>query len=203
MAITYPLTLPSTPAPTRVQFFGDQAVGVSVSPFTRDTQVQEHQGDKWLAEVEFPEMEGDTAYEFVTFLMKLHGRAGSFYLSDPLKTTPRGIASGLPIIDGADQEGYELNTKGWTPNTANIYRKGDYIQLGTYLYCSLNDVSSDADGKCTLDIWPRLRVPPANEETIITENCQGIFRLSENVTPFWSADKTKLYSISFSCEEAR
>lgn len=204
MTISYPLSIPTSCRPKRVQFYAVNAVNLSRSPFTFDTQVQEFSGQSWGAEVSFPPLERDAAEELQAFLLALQGPKGIFYLYDPLALEPRGIAAGIPLVDGGSQTGNSINTKGWTPDTTGILLRGDKIQIGTRLYSVMgtDDINADSDGKATIDIWPRIRESPVDNQAIITETPKGLFRLSDQMTNLWSADETRLYDMSFSCVEA-
>jgi len=204
MSITYPLSFPAGIAPKRVTFFGVNAVSISRSPFTFDTQTQSFSGQSWGAEVTLPAMIRETAEEWISFLMALQGPKGTFYLRDPLAAEPRGVATGTPLVNGANQTGNSLVTDGWTNSTTGILKRGDKIQIGSRLYAVMgtSDVDSDGSGNATIDIWPRLRESPADNENIITVEAAGVFRLANNLNNFWSADETKTYDISFDCVEA-
>lgn len=204
MAISFPLSIPSSCKPKRVQFYAVNAVNLSRSPFTFDTQVQEFSGQSWGAEVTFPPLEREAAEELVAFLLALQGPKGTFLLYDPLATEPRGIATGTPLVKGASQTGNSLVTDGWTPTTTGVLLRGDKFQIGTRLYgvMGTGDVDSDGSGDATIDIWPRLRESPADNEGLITERPKGLFRLANQMQNLWSADETRTYDCSFSCVEA-
>lgn len=204
MTISYPLSFPNTLAPKRVTFYSVNAVTISRSPFTFDTQIQEFAGQSWGAEVTMPAMTREQAEQWVAFIMALQGPKGTFYLRDPLATEPRGVATGNPLIKGASQTGNVLETDGWTPDTTGILKAGDKLQIGTRLYAIMgtSDVDSDGSGNATLDIWPRLRESPADNESIILVEPAGMFRLANSMNNLWAADETRTYDISFDCVEA-
>jgi len=204
MTITFPLSIPASCKPKRVQFYAVNAVNLSRSPFTFDTQVQEFSGQSWGADISFPPLERDAAEELVAFLLALQGPRGTFMVYDPLNTESRGFASGVPLVDGAAQTGNTLATKGWTVDIAGILKLGDKIQIANRLYAVMgtDDVDSQSDGKAVIDIWPRLRESPADGESIITEQAKGLFRLANQTVNLWSADETRTYDISLSCVEA-
>lgn len=201
--VTYPLSLPTTKAPRKVRLYAINTVAMARSPYTHATQVQEFAGQSWSADVIFPEMERAEAEEFNAFLVALMGQKGTFYLSDPLGKTPRGAALGSPKVDGASQTGNTLATKGWSANITGILLKGDYVGVGNGYHKILEDVDSDGSGNATLEIWPRLATSPADNELVVTQNAQGVFRLTNNVVPIYDADEQKIYNISFSCVEAK
>lgn len=206
MSISYPLSLPSQLAFSRVTFRARSAVGVSQSPFTFAQQVYAHQGDLWEADLELPPMTRAYAEDWLAFLLALNGREGTFLLGDTLYTTPRGIATGTPLVKGASQTGRTLITDGWTISTTGILKAGDWFQLGTGSSSRLHKVVQDADangaGEATLEIWPRLRSSPADNAALTTAAPKGLFRLASNVRA-WSLDVGQLISgFSFSAVEA-
>jgi hypothetical protein len=203
MSISYPLYLPDTKSFKSIRLYAINSVGVARSPYTFQTQVQEFNGQSWGADVTFPEMTRADAEEFNSFLLSLMGQKGTFFLGDPLGQQARGVASGSPLVKGASQTGNQLITDGWTNSTTGILLAGDYIQIGLRLYKILKDADSNGSGEATLDIFPRLAESPADNDTIITDSCVGIFRLTDNVTPIYDTGIEKLYSVGFSCVEAR
>jgi hypothetical protein len=130
---------------------------------------------------------------------------GTFLLGDPAGKTPRGVATGTPLVNGANQAGKQLVTDGWTINIANILRAGDYIQVATgatqRLYKNLTDANSNPSGQATFDIFPTLHEPPADNASIVTASAKGLFRLASNDTE-WSVDAAQLYGVAFEAIEA-
>lgn len=201
MSISYPLSLPTNKSASRVSMFARTSVTVSSSPSSYVAQVQRFSGQQWLAEVTLPPMAREDAEEWEAFLLKLNGPEGTFLLGDPAAKTPRGTAGGSPLINGGGQTGNTLITDGWTAGQT-VLKRGDYIQIGQRLYKVLDDVTSDGSGNATFDIWPRLREATTNNATIITTSCVGLFRLTDNNYKIHSANADKIFSISFSAEEA-
>jgi hypothetical protein len=203
MSINYPLTMPNIKSFKSIRLYSINAVAVARSPYTHVTQVQQFAGQSWGADVTFPEMSREEAEAFNAFLLALMGQNGTFYLGDPLGQIARGSAGGTPLVKGANQTGNEVLTDGWTVSATGILLAGDYIQIGTGLYKILEDVTSDGSGNATLKIFPRLATSPADNQSVIKDSCVGIFRLTENITPIYDLGIEKLYSIGFSCVEAK
>lgn len=201
MTISYPINLPSSPAPAAIRIFPRSVVAVSVSPFTAQQQAFQHQGQVWQAEITLPNMTRAQAEPWIAAFLQLNGRYGTFRLGDSAGRAPRGIATGTPLVKGASQTGQTLITDGWTPSQTGILKAGDYIQIGDRLYKVLSDTNSDGSGNATFDIWPRLRESPADNAAIITNNCTGLFRLTSNEMP-WDIGLGLRYSVSFSAVEA-
>jgi hypothetical protein len=203
MAITYPLSHPSSPGIKTVRFSPRSVVAISESPFTFGQQVQKFDGQKWECDVTLPPMARAVAEEWVAFLLKLNGKEGSFLFGDPAGTTPRGTATGTPVVNGGSQTGNALITDGWT-NSIVALKAGDWIQLGsgtsTQLYKNLSDVSSDGSGNATFDIWPSLRSSPADGATLTVTGAKGLFRLGSNEMT-WSINEIKNYGLVIAATE--
>ena len=202
MSITYPLSLPTTKTPARITISASTAVAISRSNFSYATQVQAFTGQLWLAEITLPPMERADAAPWMAWLLKLNGQEGTFLLGDDSARTPRGAATGTPLVKGAGQTGQSLITDGWTSGVTNILRAGDWFAIDQRLYMNLNDVNSNGSGEATLDIWPRLRESPADNAPLTTSQPQGLFRLQSNSYGIFDVNAAKNYATSFAAVEA-
>jgi len=205
MAISYPLSLPTAAGIAKVRLTANSIVGISSSPFTAKQQVYKYPGQFWEADITLPPMKRVDAEYWISFLLKLGGSYGTFLLGDPNAATPRGVATGTPLVNGASQTGQELVTDGWTTSTTGILKAGDYIQLGSassaQLYKVLDDVNSNGSGQATLTIYPDLRSSPSDNATITVSNAKGVFRLS-NGQQAWDINEASVYGITFPAREA-
>lgn len=179
------VTLPSAPAPSRFTRRASSSAGVSRSPWSLVEQVQQNQGQLWAFSVELPPMSDDQARDWWGAMLGLNGPAGTFLFGDPKWKTPRGDWAGAPVIDGGGQEGQTLALAGFT--AAATGRAGDYFQLGadldTRLYCVTADFVADGGGAAQIEFWPRLRLSPADQESIVTATPKGVFRLATGDVP--------------------
>jgi hypothetical protein len=205
MPITYPLTLPTITGISSINIRPFSVVAVAESPFTLSQQVQEYAGQRWEADVTLPIMSRAEAEEWNAFFLKLNGRRGTFLMGDPAGSTPRGVATGTPLVKGAGQTGNTLITDGWTTSTANILRAGDYVQLGTgsnaRLHKNLDDVNSDSSGNATLTLWPNIITAPTDNAALTITAAKGVWRLSTNVME-WNIFPPAMYQIAFTAMEA-
>jgi hypothetical protein len=205
MAISFPLTLPAAPAPRNVTWDVFDVVASVASPFTLQTQDQEHQGQAWGARIEYPRMTDTQAREWVASLVALRGRVGTFLFGDSVWKAPRGSAAGTPLVNGGSQTGMALITDGWTASASGVLLKGDLIQLGSgetqRVYMILNDVNADGGGNATIDIWPRLRESPADDAPLVLNNTKMAMKLKENLRT-WDVNVAKHYGIEIECVEA-
>jgi len=205
MAISYPVNFPASIGVSSINIRAKTVVGVSSSPFTGQQQVYKHQGQWWEAEVSLPPMKRDEAEQVVAFLIKMNGQYGTFLMGDFLSTAPRGVGTGTPLVNGASQAGDELVTDGWTVSTTGILKAGDWIQLGSAststLHKVLDDVTSDASGNATLNIFPNLRSSPDDNAIITISSPKGRWRLASNETDY-AIDNASIYGMTFACIEA-
>lgn len=180
-------------------------VGSEESPFTLESQDYKWPGERWVIDFRLPpSVERDIFEEWVAFALKLKGKWGRFLMGLPNHGTPRGVATGTPLVDGALQTGGTLLTKGWTPGVTGILKQGDCVQLGTgstaRLHKLLNTPDSDGSGNATLEITPDLRYSPSDSAAIIVNNPRGLFKMTDNNVS-WSIEPGPVYRYSFQAME--
>jgi hypothetical protein len=173
-------TIAGVTAPSSIQWDPQEAVAVSVSGFTGQTQSYDWQASWWEGQISFPQMSRYDADAWSAFILQCRGQSNAFMFGDPKAVLPKGSALGSPVVNGGSQFGYSLNTRGWQANAISILLPGDYIQIGYRLYKVLNPVNTDGSGNATLAIWPNLRDMPVDGTTIQIKNCKGLFSLKTN-----------------------
>lgn len=197
MAISYPISIPDDGI-EKIVLAMVNVTAVNTSPFTNQQQVYRHQGDHWTASISLRQMLRYESEVWIAALGSLYGRYGTMLLGDPAGTNPQGTISGSPTVNGASQTGTTLVVNA----IAGTLTAGDYIQLGSgdtsRLYKVLVDVAS---GGTSIEIFPRLRESPADGASITYTDCKGLFRLSQNESPFTYVSPRKA-SMSFSVVEA-
>jgi hypothetical protein len=193
MALSYPLSTPTTIGIESIELRAVNAVAVSQSPFTYKQQVISHGGQKWEASVTVPSVHRDKAAEWKALLVGLKGQTGTFLLGDPDYAEPQGTVSSCTLTGDAGDETVSVVMTG-------TLKAGDYIQLGSGSSARLHQVLLDQDGDGSLEIWPALRSNYTGA-TVTFNNPKGVFRLSNNVTS-WSINNASIYGISFEAVEA-
>ena len=193
MALTYPLSTPTTIGIESIELRAVNAVAVSQSPFTYKQQVISHGGQKWEAAVNIPSVHRDKAAQWKAMLVGLRGQVGTFLLGDPDYATPQGTVSSCTLTGDAGDETVDVVMTG-------TLKAGDYIQLGSGSSAKLHQVLLDQDGDGSLEIWPSLRAN-YTDATVTFDNPKGVFRLSNNITS-WSINNASIYGISFEAVEA-
>ena len=193
MALTYPLTQPTTIGIEQIELRAVNAVATSQSPFTYKQQIVSHGGQRWEASVTIPSVRRDLAAPWKAMLTGLKGPTGTFLLGDPDYATPRGTVSSCTLSGSAGDDAATVTMTG-------TLLAGDYIQLGADSTAKLHQVLEDQDGSGTLQIWPNLRSDYTGA-TVTFNSPKGVFRLKENVTS-WSINNASFYGISFEAVEA-
>lgn len=206
-APSYPLSLPASPGFVQSSFVLKRAVAVASSPFTGQSQSYEYPMAIWTAQVSLPPMNRATAAEWQAFLLKLHGRRGTFLLGDPDAKVPRGAISlsATPTLNATATAGdYTVAITG-VGNSIVAFRAGDYIQLGSgataRLYMIVADATSNGSGVVTVTIEPSIRVTVASGGSVTFQSAKCNMRLDANDIG-WEANHVSKYGISFSCTEA-
>ena len=151
-----------------------------------------------------PPMLKDKAAIWLSFLLQLRGRRGTFKIGDQDRKTIQGTATGTVRVNGASQTGNQVALDGFTASRANVFKAGDYIQINSYLYMVIEDVSADGSGEANVKIEPALRQgieTIADDTVVIYTNTTTIMRLDSNELN-WNTDTVSKYGISFACSEA-
>jgi len=193
MALSYPLSTPTSIGIAQIELRAVNAVAVSSSPFTYKQQVISHGGQKWEASVSIPSVRRDLAAPWKSMLIGLKGSTGTFLLGDPDYTSPQGTATSGTLSGTAGTDSVDVTLNG-------TLLAGDYLQLGTASASKLHVVLQDQTGNGTLEIWPALRSTYSSQAIGLTSPV-GVFRLAENVTS-WSINNVSAYGISFEAVEA-
>lgn len=195
------LTMPTTSNIAEVVFKLKRVVSRTFSPYTLHDQAFRWPGEQWMVDFTLPPIgDIDVANEWKAFGVRLEGSYGRFYMGDPSAPTPRGAATGTPLINGAGQLGNSIVTDGWTAGVTNILKAGDYVQIGTRLHMQMVNVNSDGSGNTTLTLQPAVISAPADNSAVVVNNPKGIFKLSTN-TFEWRVSPGPFYYISFQAEE--
>lgn len=192
MAISYPLSLPTNVGMASIELRARNTVAVSMSPFTYKQQTHSYDGQMWEADITLPPMNRDDAESWVSFLMSLKGRSGSFLLYDPSARSARGTATSATVTGSVGDDSLTVVMTG-------TLKAGDYIQLGAASDATLHKVLVDQNGDGTLEVWPKLRKNRSGVSAVLV-NASGLFRLASNETA-WSVDNASFFGISFGATE--
>jgi len=192
LAITYPLSTPTSIGIESIELRAVNAVATSQSPFTFKQQIVSHQGQMWQASVSIPSVRRDLAAPWKAMLVALKGQTGTFLLGDPDYATPQGTVSACTLTGTVGSETATVVMTG-------SLLAGDYIQLGSGSSAKLHQVLVDQTGDGSLEIWPKLRTDYISA-AVVYNNAKGVFRLASN-TSQWSINNASTYGISFEAVE--
>ena len=201
---SYPLTLPTITGIKQQTFGLQRAVSVTMSPFTYQEQVYQHEGERWSGLYTLPPMLKNHAAIWLSFLMKLRGRRGTFKAGDQDRKTIQGATVGTVLVNGAGQTGNYINVDGVGATVTGAFKAGDYITIQDRLYMVTDDANSNGSGEATLYIEPALRsgiLAIADDATVLYTNTTALMRLDSNEQN-WDTDHISKYGISFSFSEA-
>ena len=161
----------------------------------------------WKAVVTLPPMKRDQAGQWHSFFMKLHGIRGTFLLGDQDGKNPLGAISTsatVTINTGQSIGDYQVALTGVGASVTNVFKEGDYIQIGTganaKLHMIVANANSDGSGNVTVNVEPSLKVAHTQGTSVAITNTKGLFRMDDNELG-WSANRVSVYGISFSCTE--
>lgn len=206
MTITYPLTFPAVSV-IKSSFRLFRTSSENESPITLAQQSYKFPGERWEGEVTFKPVRMLNAGLIKAFLGELYGIYGTFLYGDPdfLANGPQGSAGGVPVVNGGSQTGNNLNIRGLPLSTNNVYRRGDYFQLGSgassRLYMFTQDVNSDGAGHATIQFVPAIRLVPNDGDGMTIAGAKGVFKSAENVAQ-WDSDYVSVHGFTLAFKEA-
>jgi len=200
MPISFPLQPPAEFKTQAVTWRPVSIVAQAISLMTGQRQVQPLQGQYWECDITLPPLLRQEAQAVAAFMTALNGKQGTFYYGPILEGKPLGVATGTPLVKGANQSGQDLITDGWAPSVTSILKAGDFIQIGQSLYRLLSHANSDNSGNATLTVFPNLRAGTPDNAPIITQYPKGVFYLTSD--PSYDIDGGQVFSFKFSAREA-
>jgi hypothetical protein len=202
------LTLPaSLIGPAEIEWGLRSNSQAFVSPLNRSAQTLENPGAVWVASLSWPTLTRDQRRDLAAMLVRLRGQAGRLYFGDPAARTPRGIATGAPVVAGAGQTGSVLAVSGAAPSLPNWLRAGDYIHFDTpdgrrELKMVTQDAATNAGGAASLQIEPPIRTSPAAGAAIATSNATCIMRPEDDEQAKWRVRQAFFGSVALRLVES-
>lgn len=191
----FPISLPN-PKPNEITWQAQNAVATANFPFSGRQQVYAHPAQWWEIAIELPPLKPSQADLWLTALLSLNGREGTFNLQPSEFTPPTGITGTATI----QELGPDLNTLTYDGTTALI-PPAAWIQINT----SLHRVTASSPGiepePNILEIWPFPRADIiTGTSTINYLDPHGTFRLKNPSE--WNLDLAKFTGITLSAREA-
>lgn len=180
-----PLAMPASPGFSACRFGLETNTQTFTSPLTKATQRLLLGGSRWVATFTLPAMNAAQAAAWQAFLLSLEGGANAFYAFDPDRRTPRGAATGTPLVKGGSQTGSTLDTDGWTASVVGILKAGDYFTVNGELKMLTADATSDGSGNATLAFKPALRSSPSDNAPLTVTSASCTMALADDQQAIW------------------
>jgi len=179
-AISYPVSIPEVSGVLALSWSMQQSCAVSESPFTYKQTVHQRLAGRLACSVTLPAMRPAHAAEWRAFIFSLKGQYGTVLFGDLFNSAPRGVAWGSPVINGANQKGYRIETIGWDTNVAGILLAGDWVQIGNTLHAVMKNTNSDGSGGASIELFPAVVTSPSSGQSLITNNARGLFKFTSS-----------------------
>jgi len=165
------------------------------SPITKAVQRVLLGGGRWTASYTIRRMRASEplAAQWITFFLQLEGSYGTFNAYDPDRRTPRGVATGTPLVKGGSQTGSTLAIDGCTADVTGWLKAGDYFAVSGELKQLTADANTNGSGEATLSFKPPLRSSPADNAALTTQRPTCTMTLVDDQQAKWRADMNGVY----------
>lgn len=165
------------------------------SPITKAVQRVLLGGGRWTVTYTIRRMRANEtlAAQWIAFFLNLQGSFGAFNAYDPDRQTPRGVATGTPLVKNGSQTGSSLTTDGWTASVPGIMKAGDYFSVNGELKQLTADAASDGSGNATLSFKPPLRSSPADNAPLTVQRPTCTMILADDMQAKWRANENGVY----------
>ena len=166
------IIIPADPIPIRVRLTAVTASAIIESPFSFAQDSEQHPGERWLLEAEWPMMQ----QEFGGPIARAFAQAGrhdtfTFAIGIP--------ARGTAITFAPSGGGGGTKTLPLSSGISGTLKDGDYIEVNDGSDKRLHIVTADvANSANSIPVWPTLRGTPA-AAVAVGASARGTFRLSE------------------------
>ena len=200
MAVAYPLDFPTSPGIKSITWRAVSNNIYNEGLYSGIQTVSTTNHLQWFIDITLPPMKEVDAEGWVSFLISLRGRFGTFNLK-PYRFHGSKIGQARPggLVNGANQLGSVITTDGWRANVLKLFKRGDFISINSVLYKVMLDIDSDSSGNATISIWPDLQEAISDDSTIEIENPTGLFRLTTDNISF-NINEAKHYGLNFSAQ---
>lgn len=193
------IPFPAAPVPAKIDWSIDQPAQVNRGEFTAKRRVALlSAAPRWFAQVTLPPILGeDRVFDWRAFVVDLDGVANTFRLvAVERDQLPAGVAVS---VDGAEQGGLQLATKGWGAPGLKL-KRGQFVTVGDQLLMLRAPVIADETGRAVLSIKPYLRLSPADGAPLEVRRPYAVMAMSEPRNG-WSVGIGQNYAVAFACEE--
>lgn len=151
---------------------------MGVSTLSGVTQTQELPGARWLVDIEFPPMNGDTLAAFEAFVVSLRGQANRTQLWPQHRPGPFGVGGGTPLVKGAGQTGAAVLIDGCPISTTAWLKAGAFVGINGQVLQLRAQANTDGAGEVTLQVEPPMRYSPADNAPVTIQKPLALFMLA-------------------------
>ena len=164
-------SFPTNPAPSALKIQSYQPTRVSLSHNLRRS-VRTNGAQRWVITADWVGLTRAQFAPIQAFVLAQRGQWDTFTAALPAHKLPQGVATGTPLVNGANQQGRSLATRGWTANLAGVMKAGDFLGIAgqTKVYMVTADANSDSTGSATLAIEPALLMVPSDSANLAVRN---------------------------------
>ena len=164
-------SFPANPAPSALKIQSYQPTRVSISHNLRRS-VRTNGAQRWVITADWVGLTRAQFAPIQAFVLAQRGQWDTFSAALPAHKLPQGIATGTPLVNGANQQGRSLATRGWTANLSGVMKAGDFLGISgqTKVYMVTTDANSDSTGSATLVIEPALLAIPSDNVNLAVRN---------------------------------
>lgn len=131
---------------------------------------------RWFFEIDTGVLKPAEVPLWEAYTDRLFGAVHRARVWDWRREQPLGPATGTPLVK-TSAAGRTLATKGWTPSTTGILRRGSYFSVAGELKRLVLDASSDGAGDATLTFMPPLRAAPSVNTPLVLVKPTAVFVL--------------------------
>jgi hypothetical protein len=149
------------------------------SPLNNSISTQDRDGEAWLVQIAYADIEGDRRADLLAFLFRLNGSQHRFRMHD-FSYARRGAGGGTPLVNGAGQTGKSLVVDGGPASQTDWLKAGDQIEVGSLLHSVDADVNTDGGGNATILVSPRIFIAPNNNDAVEIDKPRNSFALNVN-----------------------
>jgi hypothetical protein len=186
------IDLPSPTGFTTSRFGLETNTQTFTSPLTKAVQRVVLGGARWSWTFSLPAMKRDKAAVWKAFLDRLEGQGNTFNAYDPDCMSPRGTATGTPLVKNASQTGSSLTTDGWTAGITAL-KAGDYFAVNGELKRMTADAVADGSGNATLTFKPALRNSPSDNAPLTVQKPTCTMILADDMQSTWECNMNGVY----------
>ena len=184
-----PISMPAAPGFIAARFGLETNTQRFESPLTRAVQRVKLSGDRWTATYTLPVMTRAQMAAWQSFFLQLEGSLNTFAGFDPDARTPRGAATGTPLVNGASQTGSTLTIDGCAASVTNWLMAGDYFVQNGQMHLLTAPANTNGSGQATLNFKPAMRTSPADNAPLTVTHCTVPMVLVDDGQSMWSSGK--------------